>query len=167
MAGRGWKKSTHPRKFKDLRTDARGYSRHWYSFTQILPLSSVIHELLADVILEIIKEDPLDNRRNLFRFYNHLTTILRETRDTSILVGASRSLGRLAQISGTVLGDHFVEEQIPFFLEMGSSYVVSSYGVVLALKELALHSSPSFFPHLSNVFNSVLVFLRNSQVYLN
>jgi FKBP12-rapamycin complex-associated protein len=92
--------------------------------------------------------------------------ILRETRDTSILDSASRSLGRLAQISGTVLGDHFLEEQIPSFLEIGTSDEISSLGAVFALKELARHSSPSFFPHLPTTFTSILVFLRDSQVYL-
>jgi hypothetical protein len=128
----------------------------------LLLLLDDIDGLLIDVILEIIKEDPLDNRVNLFRFYNHLTTILRETRDTNILTGASWSLGRLAQISGTVLGEHFLEEQIPYFLEMEAD---SPFSTVLALKELARHSATSFFPHLANAFLSVWRLLRHQQVY--
>ena len=118
----------------------------------------------TDVMLEIIKEDPIDNRRNLFRFYNYLTTLLRDTSESSVVVAASHSLGRLTQISGAVLGDRFVEEQIPNFLEMVSSDATSPYGAVLVLKELARSSPTSFLPRLSDTFRSVSILLRNSQV---
>lgn len=91
--------------------------------------------------------------------------MLRGTRDTSILTDAARSLGRLTRISGTAFGEHFVEEEVPNFLEMGSSDTESPLGAVLALKELARHNPTSFFPHLSASFLCIFGLLRNTQVY--
>jgi len=129
-----------------------------------LTLHEVFKHIYIGVVIEIIKEDPTENRRNLFHFYNHLTRILRETRDHNILLAASQLLGRLTEISDNALGDRFVEEEIPGFIEMSSSDGTVTLGAVLVLKEFARYSPTSFFPHLSATFRSASGFLRSSQV---
>ena len=124
----------------------------------------VADTLLSGTILEIIKEDPIENRRNLFRFYNHLTSILRDARDQDLILSASQLVGRLTEISDNALGDRFVQDNIPDFIEMSSSDGASALGGVLVLKEFARYSPTSFFPHLSPTFRSVTGFLKSNQV---
>jgi FKBP12-rapamycin complex-associated protein len=113
--------------------------------------------------LDIIKDDPIDNRRNFFRFYNHLVTILHRTRESGTIIAAARVIGKLTFLCGNTLGDRFVEEQIPNFLEMTLAEE-ASIGAVLVLKELARHSSVHFLPHLAATFRTISVLLRNLQV---
>ncbi|KAF8573454.1 atypical PIKK FRAP protein kinase [Ramaria rubella] len=120
--------------------------------------------LAIDVILDIIKEDPQDNSQTFFRFYNNLVTLLHDTRETSLVIAASQSIGRLAQFSGTALGDHFIEELIPNFLEMAFSDANSLYGAVLVLKEFARHSALSFSHHIFDTFRCASGLLRNTEV---
>ncbi|KIJ23123.1 hypothetical protein M422DRAFT_56957 [Sphaerobolus stellatus SS14] len=119
--------------------------------------------LAIGIMIEIFKEDPLENTRNLFRFYNHLTSVLRDARDHGLILSASQLVGRLTEISANSLGDRFVEEQIPNFIEMSSSDGAPALGAVLVLKEFARHSPSSFSPHLSPTFRSVSGFLRSLQ----
>lgn len=118
------------------------------------------------MILDIIKEDPIDNRHNLYRFYNHLTTILQHATDHNIIRTAAKLTGKLVKASGGVLGDHFLEEHIPRFLEMTVADSASSFAVVHVLKEFSIHNPLSFLSHFAITFRCIATFLRDPQVRL-
>ena len=121
-----------------------------------------------DHLMDVDQEETIENRRNLFRFYNYLTTLLPNP-DLNVMVAASKSLGKIAKIGDQVLGERFIEHEVPASIELLSSTdktEQSRYAGVLVLKELARNSPMYFNPHISLIFDKILLPLRDPRVCL-
>lgn len=116
--------------------------------------------------MDVDQEETIENRRNLFRFYNYLTTLLPNS-DLNVMVAASKSLGKIAKIGDQVLGERFIEHEVPDSIELLSSTdktEQSRYAGVLVLKELARNSPMYFIQHISLIFDKILLPLRDPRV---
>ena len=116
--------------------------------------------------MDVDQEETIENRRNLFRFYNYLTTLLPNP-DTNVMVAASKSLGKIAKIGDQVLGERFIEHEVPDSIELLSptdKTEQSRYAGVLVLKELARNSPMYFIQHITLIFDKILLPLRDPRV---
>ena len=124
---------------------------------------------LLDHLMDVDQEETIENRRNLFRFYNYLTTLLPNS-DLNVMVAASKSLGKIAKIGDQVLGERFIEHEVPASIELLSSNdrtEQSRYAGVLVLKELARNSPGYFVQHITLIFDKILLPLRDPRVRLH
>ena len=120
----------------------------------------------VDHLMDVDQEETIENRRNLFRFYNYLTTLLPNP-DTNVMVAASKSLGKIAKIGDQVLGERFIEHEVPDSIELLSptdKTEQSRYAGVLVLKELARNSPMYFIQHITLIFDKILLPLRDPRV---
>jgi hypothetical protein len=118
--------------------------------------------------MELFQEQTIENSRNLFRFYHYLSPLLPNS-DPEVMVAASKSFGKIARIGGKMLDDRVVDNEISNAIELLSSTDKAEqhrYAGVLILKELA-HNSPVYLnPHISLIFDKILIPLRDSRVRL-
>lgn len=119
-----------------------------------------------DHLMDIDQEETIESRRNLFRFYNYLATLLPNP-DLNVMVAASKSLGKIAKIGDQVLGERFIEHEVPASIELLSATdrtEQSRYAGVLVLKELARNSPGYFVSHIAVIFERILLPLRDPRV---
>jgi serine/threonine-protein kinase mTOR len=117
-----------------------------------------------DHLLDIGGEETMESKRNLFRFYNYVKSLLPH-HDVNVMLAASKTLGKIAQIGGTAFGDGFMDKEVPAAIEMlqGDKQESPRHAGVLILKELAKNSQTYFHSHISLVFEKILVPLRDSR----
>ncbi len=79
---------------------------------------------------------------------------------------ASKTLGQIAQIGGSAFGERFMDYEVPAAIELMHPEKQESprYAGVLILKELARNSPGYFHSHISQVFDNILVALRDQRV---
>lgn len=126
--------------------------------TRLLSLSSIDH------VLDIEEED-VESGRNLFRFYNYVKHLLPNP-DVNLMLAASKTLGKIAQIGGKAFGEQFMDLEVPAAIELMQADKQESprYAGVLILKELARNSPNYFHSHIKLVFDNILHPLRDLRV---
>jgi FKBP12-rapamycin complex-associated protein len=118
-----------------------------------------------DHLLDFGGEETIESKRNLFRFYNYVKSLLPHP-EVNIMLQASKTLGKIAHIGGTAFGDGFMDKEVPAAIEMLQADKQEShrYAGVLILKELAKNSPTYFHSHINLVFERILVPLRDSRL---
>ncbi|EGN96671.1 hypothetical protein SERLA73DRAFT_170096 [Serpula lacrymans var. lacrymans S7.3] len=121
--------------------------------------------LAIDHLLDIDGEDTIESKRNLFRFYNYVKSLL-PNHDVNIMLAASKTLGQIAEIGGAAFGERFMDYEVPAAIELlqGDKQESPRYAGVLILKELARNSPGYFHSHISLVFEKILVPLRDPRM---
>ncbi|OCH96265.1 FAT-domain-containing protein [Obba rivulosa] len=105
-------------------------------------------------------------RGNLFRIYNYVRSLLPNP-DINVMLAASKTVGRIAEIGGPAFGERFMdlEVQAAIALLQGDKQEPSGRSAgVLILKELARNSPTYFHSYIGIVFDKILVPLRDSRV---
>lgn len=122
---------------------------------------------LSDNLLEIDKEETIESKRNLFRFYNYVKQLL-PNHDVNLMLAASKTLGQIAEIGGAAFGERFMDYEVPAAIEFLQQDKQESYKYagVLILKELARNSPTYFHSHIGIVLDNVLVPLRDPRVHV-
>ncbi|KAH9940814.1 atypical/PIKK/FRAP protein kinase [Epithele typhae] len=121
--------------------------------------------LAIDHLLKVENEmDP--KTTSLFRLFNYVKTLLPDP-DINVMLAASKTLGRIAEIGGAAFGDLVMEYEVQGavrLLQGEKSEQKSEQGRhagVLILKELARNSASNFHAHIGLVFDNILVPLRD------
>lgn len=115
--------------------------------------------------MDIDSEETIESKRNLFRFYNYVKHLLPNP-DMNLMLEASKTLGRIAEIGGSAFGERFMDFEVPAAVELmqPDKQEAPRYAGVLILKELARNSPNYFHPHIGLVFDNILVPLRDQRV---
>ena len=81
----------------------------------------------------------------------------------NLMLAASKTLGKIAEIGGAAFGEHFMDYEVPAAIQMLQSgkQEPGGYAGVLILKELARHSANYFHSHVGLVFDKILIPLRD------
>lgn len=118
-----------------------------------------------DHLLDIEGEENIDAKRNHFRFWNYVKHLL-PNHDVNLMVAASKTLGKIAEIGGAAFGERFMDKEVPAAIELMQPDKQESprYAGVLILKELARNSPTYFHSHIAVVFDNILVPLRDPRV---
>jgi serine/threonine-protein kinase mTOR len=122
-----------------------------------------------DQLLSVEGDETIESKRNLFRFYNYARSLVPDP-DLNIMLAASKTLGRIAQLGGAAFGDRFMDFEVQSAIGLLSAerqtdkLETNRYAGVLILKELAKHSPTYFHPHIGLVFEKILIALRDSRV---
>ncbi|GAM22047.1 hypothetical protein SAMD00019534_052220 [Acytostelium subglobosum LB1] len=113
---------------------------------------------------ELIDVDYDENASKVTKFANYLRIGL-STNDLTVMLMASKALGRLARSSGTLTAD-IVEFEVTRALEWlsGDRYENRRHAAVLVLKELAQNSPTLFYVHAANFVDQIWVALRDTKV---
>ena len=121
--------------------------------------------LVLDFLLLIGGEETIESKRNLFRFYHYVKSLLPNS-DMNLMLAASKTLGKIAEIGGAGFGEHFMDFEVSSAIQMLQSgkQEPGGYAGVLILKELARHSANYFHPHVGLVFDKILIPLRDPRV---
>ncbi|KAF9047130.1 phosphatidylinositol 3-kinase [Hymenopellis radicata] len=121
--------------------------------------------LAIDHLLEITSGETIESKVNLFRFYNYVKHLFPHS-DVNLMLVASKTLGQIAQIGGSAFGERFMDYEVPAAIELMHPEKQESprYAGVLILKELARNSPGYFHSHISQVFDNILVALRDQRV---
>ncbi|KAF9561208.1 phosphatidylinositol 3-kinase [Agrocybe pediades] len=116
-------------------------------------------------LIGIDQEDTIESKRNLFRFYNYVKHLL-PNHDMNLMLAASKTLGRIAEIGGSAFGERFMDFEVPAAVELmqPDKQEAPRYAGVLILKELARNSPVYFHSHIGLVFENILVPLRDQRV---
>jgi FKBP12-rapamycin complex-associated protein len=119
----------------------------------------------TDNLLDVDGEETLESKRNLFRFYNYVKSLL-PNYDVNIMLAASKTLGQIAEIGGAAFGERFMDFEVPAAIELlqGDKQESPRYAGVLILKELARNSPTYFHSHINLVFDKILVPLRDPRL---
>jgi serine/threonine-protein kinase mTOR len=140
---------------------------YWLSVSSVVLLDKVSMNFLnvTDHLLDIDGEETIESKRNLFRFYNYVKSLLPH-HDVNIMLAASKTLGQIAEIGGAVFGEGFMDKEVPTAIEMlqGDKQESPRYAGVLILKELARNSPTYFHSHISLVFDKILIPLRDPRL---
>lgn len=120
---------------------------------------------IPDFLLLIGGEETIESKRNLFRFYHYVKSLLPNS-DMNLMLAASKTLGKIAEIGGAAFGEHFMDYEVPAAINLLQSgkQEPGGYAGVLILKELARHSANYFHSHVGLVFDKILVPLRDPRV---
>lgn len=115
--------------------------------------------------MDIDSEETIESKRNLFRFYNYVKHLL-PNHDMNLMLEASKTLGRIAEIGGSAFGERFMDKEVPAAVELmqPDKQEAPRYAGVLILKELARNSPSYFHAHIGIVFDNILVPLRDQRV---
>ncbi|EKM51709.1 uncharacterized protein PHACADRAFT_262011 [Phanerochaete carnosa HHB-10118-sp] len=105
----------------------------------------------------------IESKRNLFRFYNYVKYLLPNP-DINVMLAASKTLGRIAEVGGAAFGERFMDFEVPAAIELFDKSEAGRYAGVLILKELARNSPTYFHPHIDLVFAHILIPLRDSRI---
>ncbi|KAF9482580.1 atypical/PIKK/FRAP protein kinase [Pholiota conissans] len=121
--------------------------------------------LAIEKLMDIDSEETIESKRNLFRFYNYVKHLL-PNHDMNLMLEASKTLGRIAEIGGSAFGERFMDFEVPAAVELMQPDKQESprYAGVLILKELARNSPTYFHSHIGIVFDNILVPLRDQRV---
>ncbi|KAI0064021.1 atypical/PIKK/FRAP protein kinase [Artomyces pyxidatus] len=121
--------------------------------------------LAIDHLIDVDGEETIESKRNLFRFYNYVKSLL-PNGDINVMLAASKTLGQIAEIGGAAFGEHFMDFEVPAAIGLlqGDKQEPGRYAGVLILKELARNSPTYFHSHIDLVFEKILVPLRDSRV---
>ncbi|TFY65865.1 hypothetical protein EVG20_g5221 [Dentipellis fragilis] len=121
--------------------------------------------LAIDHLLDVDGEETIESKRNLFRFYNYVKSLLPNS-DINVMLAASKTLGQIAEIGGAAFGEHFMDFEVPAAINLlqGDKQEPGRYAGVLILKELARNSPTYFHSHIDLVFDKILVPLRDTRV---
>ncbi|KAF8637601.1 hypothetical protein AX17_002670 [Amanita inopinata Kibby_2008] len=123
--------------------------------------------LAIDNLLDIDKEETIESKRNLFRFYNYVKQLL-PNHDVNLMLAASKTLGQIAEIGGAAFGERFMDYEVPAAIEFlqPDKQEYYKYAGVLILKELARNSPTYFHSHIGIVLDNILVPLRDPRVHV-
>ncbi|PFH51827.1 hypothetical protein AMATHDRAFT_58344 [Amanita thiersii Skay4041] len=123
--------------------------------------------LAIDHLLEVDKEETIESKRNLFRFYNYVKQLL-PNHDVNLMLAASKTLGQIAAIGGAAFGERFIDFEVPAAIEFLQPDKPENYKYagVLILKELARNSPTYFHSHIGIVLDNILVPLRDPRVHV-
>ncbi|KDR80665.1 hypothetical protein GALMADRAFT_222261 [Galerina marginata CBS 339.88] len=141
-------------------------NRRLFELTHSQTLVEAFGGLLAiDKLIVIDQEETIESKRNLFRFYNYVKHLL-PNHDMNLMLAASKTLGRIAEIGGAAFGERFMDFEVPAAVELMQPDKQESprYAGVLILKELARNSPTYFHSHIGIVFDNILVPLRDQRV---
>ena len=118
--------------------------------------------LTLEKLLNVEQEETIESKRNLFRFYNYVKHLL-PNHDVNLMMAASKTLGRIAEIGGTAFGERFMDFEVPAAIELmqPDKQEAPRYAGVLILKELARNSPNYFHSHIDIVFDNILTPLRD------
>ncbi|PSR71034.1 hypothetical protein PHLCEN_2v13082 [Hermanssonia centrifuga] len=121
--------------------------------------------LAIDYLLNAEGEGTIESKRNLFRFYNYVKSLLPNP-DINVMLAASKTLGSIAEIGGAAFGEHFMDYEVQTAIELlqADKQEPGRYAGVLILKELARNSPTYFHSHIGLVFDKILVPLRDARV---
>jgi serine/threonine-protein kinase mTOR len=125
----------------------------------------------VDHLLSVVGEEAVEPKRNLFRFYYYTRSLMPDA-DFSIMLAASKTLGRIAHLGGAAFDDRFVDFETQSAIELLSAEKQTNkteanrYAAVLILKELAKHSPVYFYPHIGLVVEKILIALRDTHVLI-
>ena len=110
-------------------------------------------------------EETIESKKNLFRFYNYVTSLLPNS-DINIMLAASKTLGQIAQVGGASFAEPLMVKEVSSAIELlqADKQESSRYAGVLILKELARNSPTYFHMHINLVFDKILVPLRDTRV---
>ncbi|EIW52012.1 atypical/PIKK/FRAP protein kinase [Trametes versicolor FP-101664 SS1] len=119
--------------------------------------------LAIDHLLRV--EGEIDSKSNLFRLYNYVKTLLPDP-DIDVMLAASKTLGQVSEIGGTIFGDYFMDTEVQAAVELlqADKQEHGRYAGVLILKELARNCPAYFHAHVGLVLKRILVPLRDSRV---
>lgn len=119
----------------------------------------------TEKLIEVEQEETIESKRNLFRFYNYVKHLLPH-HDMNLMLAASKTLGKIAEIGGSAFGERFMDYEVPAAVEMiqPEKQEAPRYAGVLILKELARNSPTYFHSHIALVFDNILVPLRDQRV---
>jgi FKBP12-rapamycin complex-associated protein len=84
--------------------------------------------------------------------------------DNDVVIAAAKVMGRIAEVGGAMFGEALIRSEVAEAMGKLQKEEKSRYGSVLILKELARNLSPWFAPHVTLVFDKILVPLRDSRV---
>jgi FKBP12-rapamycin complex-associated protein len=95
----------------------------------------------SDFLLPIGGEETIESKRNLFRFYHYAKSLLPNS-DMNLMLAASKTLGKIAEIGGAAFGEDFMDYEVPAAIQLLQSgkQEPGGYAGVLILKELARHT---------------------------
>lgn len=130
--------------------------------------SQHVHEKLGGVIAieDLIEQESEDNSARLYRFYQYLKPNL-PCNDASVMIAASRALGRVAYHGGQSLGEQFIEYEVLRvldFLQAGDRNESGRYAAVLIIREMAKRVPQQFHPYVPRVLDRIWVALRDVRV---
>ncbi len=134
----------------------------------------------VDYLLNADGEGNMESKRNLFRFFNYVKSLLPNP-DINVMLAASKTLGKISYIGGAAFGERFMDFEVQAAIELlqpsgsGSSSTFSSsssssasdtsrYAGVLILKELARNNPIYFHSHIGLVFEKILIPIRDPRV---
>ncbi|PPQ67890.1 hypothetical protein CVT26_007090, partial [Gymnopilus dilepis] len=141
-------------------------NRRLFELTHSQNVTEAFGGLLAiEQLIDIDQEETIESKRNLFRFYNYVKHLL-PNHDMNLMLAASKTLGRIAEIGGSAFGERFMDFEVPAAVELMQPDKQESprYAGVLILKELARNSPTYFHSHIGIVFDNILVPLRDQRV---
>ncbi|EAL66546.1 protein kinase, Atypical group [Dictyostelium discoideum AX4] len=128
--------------------------------------SSVIPEKIGGIMAidELIDVDYDENATKITRLANYLRIGL-GFNDFTVMLMASKALGRLARSSGTLTAE-FVEFEVTRALEWlsGDRIEARRHAAVLVLKELAQNAPTLFYVHASSFVDLIWVALKDPKV---
>ncbi|KAG9023396.1 phosphatidylinositol kinase- protein kinase tor1, partial [Tulasnella sp. UAMH 9824] len=114
-----------------------------------------------DTLLSIEGPESPEAKKNLYRLYNYVKYCL-PWNDMNVMIAASKTLGRIAEIGGSAFGDHFVDFEVPRALQLLSGDKENGrYAAVLILRELARHTPGHFYPYVTLVVEKIWIVLRD------
>ncbi|PWZ00165.1 putative TOR1-1-phosphatidylinositol 3-kinase [Testicularia cyperi] len=130
--------------------------------------SQHVHEKLGGIVAieDLIEQESEDNSARLYRFYQYLKPNL-PCNDASVMIAASRALGRVAYHGGQSLGDQFIEYEVLRaldFLQAGDRNESGRYAAVLIIREMARKVPQQFHPYVPRVLERIWVALRDARV---
>ncbi|KAJ2934856.1 hypothetical protein H1R20_g2275, partial [Candolleomyces eurysporus] len=142
-------------------------NRRLFELTHSQSTSDAFGGLLAiEKLLEVDQEETIESKRTLFRFYNYVKHLL-PNHDMNLMMAASKTLGKIAEIGGAAFGERFMDFEVPAAIELmqlDNKQEPPRYAGVLILKELARNSPAYFHSHIEIVFDSILLPLRDPRL---
>lgn len=137
-------------------------AHHMFAFAHGLNSISLIDHLLG-----LDPEETIEAKRNLFRFYNYVKHLL-PNHEVSLMLSASKTLGQIAEIGGAAFGERFMDYEVQAAIDLiqPDKHESPRHAGVLILKELARNSPTYFHPHISVVFDNILIPLRDPRVHI-
>lgn len=117
-----------------------------------------------DNLLDRGVEGGVESKKNLFRFYNYVTSLLPNV-DINVMLAASKTLGQIAHVGGASFAEPLMVKEVSSAIELlQTDKQETRHAGVLILKELARNSPTYFYLHINLVFDKILVPLRDTRV---
>ncbi|KAF9454266.1 phosphatidylinositol 3-kinase [Macrolepiota fuliginosa MF-IS2] len=123
--------------------------------------------MAIDSLLGLESDETIEAKRNLFRFYNYVKHLL-PNHEVGLMLAASKILGQIAEIGGAAFGERFMDYEVQAAIDLiqPDKHESPRHAGVLILKELARNSPTYFHPHISVVFDNILIPLRDPRVHI-